>query len=267
MESTEAGANSDRAELEGSGTNTPLAPASSESPARRRIWMIVLTAGALAGLLACVAGELSHDFFRPRRYKVEVTGMSSMQPSRESQNAADLANAMLTFAILGSVTALIMGLAGGFAGRNLWRGAMVGLGSQAVGALAGAACSWALIPIFARQLVPDQNDLFTPILIHGGIWMAIGAVGGMAFAAGMGAWRQLPITAVCACVGAFTASVIFHLLVGMLFPHSSPSEPVGSTAVARLMASSLFTILVAIGVARGALGRVPLRLSHSGPAH
>ena len=95
--------------------------------------MIVLTAGVLAGLVAWVAGEAASNFFRPRKYKIEIMGMSSMQPSRESQRAADRANAALAFAILGSVTALAMGLAGGLAGRNPWRGAIVGLARRPSG--------------------------------------------------------------------------------------------------------------------------------------
>ncbi|GAC1468686.1 MAG: hypothetical protein NVSMB9_11580 [Isosphaeraceae bacterium] len=227
------------------------------SSTHRRVWTIVLAAGVLAGLVAWIAGELTHQFFRPRRYTVQIMGMSSEQPSRESQKAADLANAALGSAILGSVTVLAMGLAGGLAGRTAGRGVVIGLGAMAVGACAGAGMTLALVPILAGQLVPDWNDLLTPILIHGGIWMAIGAVGGLAFAISLRSWHQLPFIIASACLGAFTASILYHLLSGFFFPHSSSTEAVGGSAGIRLLATSLVTILVAIGVAQGNLRRVP----------
>jgi hypothetical protein len=245
MGSSELGANSSRTELEHG------------ARAHLRSWTIVLAAGLVAGVLAWVAGELTHGFFRPRRYSVEIMGMVSMQPSKESRRAADIANATLSSAILGSVAALTMGLAGGLIVHTPLRGAIIGLGAQALGAFAGAAASLALIPILYWELVPDSNDLLTPIMIHGGIWSAIGAVCAMAFAAGMSRWRQLPLAILFAGTGASTASVIFHLLTGILFPGSSSAEAVGGSAVVRLLATSLVTVLVAIGVGRGTLGRVP----------
>jgi hypothetical protein len=266
MGSFESGANSGQTELERTGAKAPVAVAASASRGRWRSWTILLAAGLVAGLVAWVAGEWTHGHFRARTYSVEVMGIKSMQPSRESQKAADIANAALASAILGSMTALTMGLAGGLTVRAPWRGAIVGLGAQVVGAFAAAGASLALIPIFFRQLVPDSNDLLTPILIHGGIWTAIGVVGGIAFAAGMNSWRHLPAAVFFACVGAFTASIIFHVLTGMLFPHSSSAEPVGGSAVVRLLATSLVTVLVAIGVAQGTLVR-PLRPADPGPTH
>jgi hypothetical protein len=166
-----------------------------------------------------------------------------------------LANATLAFAILGGVTGLMLGLAGGLAGRSRARGVIVGLASLAAGTIVGALASFALIPLFFRGLVPDLNDLLTPILIHGGIWMAIGALGGLAFAIGMGRGRHVPVAVGAACVGAFVASVLFHLLSEGLFADSSSTAPLAKSALARLLAMLLVTVLVAVGAARGTLGR------------
>jgi len=268
MGSFESGVNPAQTELESTAAEVqaPVALKASGSRARSQSWAILLAAGVVAGLVAWVAGELTHGFFRPRRYSVEVMGMKSMQPSRESQKAADIANSTLTSAILGSATAFMMALAGGLIVRSPLRGAMVGVVAQAFGAAAGAASAFVLIPIFFRQLVPDSNDLLTPILIHGGIWMAIGVVGGMAFVAGRNTWRELPLAVLSACVGAFIASISFHVLSGMLFPHISSLEPVGSSTVIRLLATFLVTVLVAIGIAKGTLNRLP-HPGQSKPAH
>jgi hypothetical protein len=60
-----------------------------------------------------------------------------------------------------------------------------------------------------------------------------------------------------ACVGAFLAAVLFHLISGSLFPDSRSTEALAGSSTVRLLAMLLVTVLVAIGSARGALGRVP----------
>jgi hypothetical protein len=181
--------------------------------------------------------------------------MQSMQPSRESQQVADIANSTLGAAILGSATCLMMGLAGGLAVRNPLRGAMVGIICQAFGALAGAAAAYGLNPLRFRQVVPDSNDLLTPILIDGGIWAAIGVVGAVAFVAATNTWRKLPIAILSACVGALVASIVYHVLTALLYPNSASSGPIGHSTTVRLLATSLAAFFVAIGVAKGTLGR------------
>jgi hypothetical protein len=190
-------------------------------------------------------------------FKVEVMDRTSLQPTAASQNAADVKNATLSFAILGCVTGLAMGCAGGLAGRSPSWGVIVGLGAQAAGGFVGAIASLALLPLFFRGHVPDPNDLLSPILIHGVIWSAVGAIGGLAFAMGMRRGRDLPKAIAAACVGAVLASVLFHLLVAGLFPDSGAAEPLGSSSVVRLLAMLLVTFLIAVGATRGALGRVP----------
>jgi hypothetical protein len=256
MESADSGSSSARAET----TNTlPTAAVTADVTrprTRRQIWMIALSVGVVAGLLAGLVVELTHGYFRPRLYQVSAMGQTSFQPSRESQRAADTKNATLAFAILGGITGLFMGLAGGLSGRSPARGVMAGLGGTVVGSAVAVPASIAFLPFFYQRLVPDTNDLLTPILIHGGIWMAIGAIGGMAFSVGMSGGRHLLSAVAAACAGAFVASVLYHLLGGFLVLNSSAAEPLASSAVLRLLAMLLVAVLVAVGSARGALGRV-----------
>src|SRR5262245_40097448 len=95
MGSSEPGANSGQAERQGPEAGAPAALSEVEPRARRRVWMIVVLAGLVAGAVAWVAGELAHGLFRPRLYNVVIMGRTWRQPSRESQQAADLANATL----------------------------------------------------------------------------------------------------------------------------------------------------------------------------
>jgi hypothetical protein len=183
--------------------------------------------------------------------------MTAMRPSRESQQLADTLNATLAFVILGGVTGLVMGIAGSLSGRSTERAGIVGLAALvagAAGAIVGFLAARALIPFFFRGLVPDRNDLLTPIMIHGGIWMAIGAVGGLAFAIGMRCWKRLPDVVAGACFGALLATFVFHALSGTLFPMSGSTEPVANTWIVRLLALFLVPVLIAVGAARGAQG-------------
>jgi len=220
-----------------------------------QVWAIALSAGLAAGIGSWLAGELAHGAFKPRLFAIEVMGgLSSRQPSRESQNAADSKNATVVFAILGGVTGLTMGFAGGLAGRSGSRGLKVGVGALVIGGLVGALASLALVPLFFRGFVPDRSDLLAPVMIHGSIWVAVGAVGGLAFAIGMRCWGRLADAIAGACFGALLATIFFHASAAGLFPDSGSTEPVASTSIVRLLAMGLISVLVAIGAAAGAQG-------------
>jgi hypothetical protein len=218
-------------------------------------WAIVLACGAAAGLVSWLAGELAHGAFKPQLFVVEAIGARSLQPSRESQRAADLKNATLVFSILGGVTGLAVGLAGGLAVHSPARGLKVGLLALGAGAIVGALASFALAPFFFRELIPDSNDLLSPILIHGGIWTAIGAVGGIAFAFAMGTSKRRFADAIAgACFGAILATIFYHALAAAVFPQAKSTEVVANTAIVRFLAMSLVPILTAVGAAFGAQG-------------
>jgi len=198
---------------------------------------------------------MTHDFFRPRLYEVQAMGLKTMKPSRESLGAANLANGTVADILLGGVTGLVLGYAGSLACRAPARGLKVGLPFFLAGAIVAAAASIVLIPLLSRGLVPDTNDLLTPILIHGAIWMAIGALGGAAFAWGLDQPRQIPIAAGAACVAGFLASVLYHLIDAGFFPDSDPTEPISHSSLVRFLSMLLPALFIAVGAARGSLAR------------
>jgi len=246
-------------------------------PDRGRVWAIVLASGVVAGLIAWGGGELTRGAFKPRLLKVQRLLQTFVQPTTQTQMAADLKNATLAFAILGAATGLAMGIGGGLAGRSQSRALTVGLGMGAIGALVGALVSWPLVALAARRIIPDPNDLATPLLIHSGIGIAIGAVGGAAFAAGMGVGRRFLRVVEGACLGALFGTVLVHLLGAAVFPDpdtlsrhfqglltvqndESINPGTSSTVLAyssllRLLARLLVTVLVAVGVSWGLLSR------------
>jgi hypothetical protein len=232
-----------------------LAQASVAMRTRGAIWAIVLACGAAAGLVSWVGGELAQHAFKPQLFLVEAMSVRALQPSRESQQSADFKNSLLTFLILGGVTGLAMGLAGGLAVHSSARGLKVGLLALGAGAIVGAAASLALVPFFFRELIPDTNDLLSPVLIHGGVWTAIGAVGGIAFAAALGTSRRRFADAVAgACFGAVLATIFYHALAAAIFPEAKSTDVVANSAIVRFLAMGLVPIMVAFGAAMGAQG-------------
>jgi hypothetical protein len=257
MESSDSGSTTGQDETTTAPAKTAVVEEAAPPRTHRQVWIIALSAGVAAGVLSWAIVEATHGYFRPRLYQVSALGLTTMRPSSESQQLADTLNATLAFVILGGVTGMVMGFAGALSGRSTERAGMVGLAALAAGAagaIVGFLASKVLIPFFYRGLVPDRNDLLTPIMIHGGIWMAIGAVGGLSFAIGMRCWKRVSDVIAGACFGALLATFCFHALSGTLFPMSGSTEPVANTWIVRAMAMFLVPVLIAVGAARGAQG-------------
>jgi hypothetical protein len=223
----------------------------------RPIWRIALACGAGAGIVAWTAGELTHGAFKPELVKQVTIAGTFIQPSLVTQNAADFKNAILAFSILGGVMALAMGIAGGLAARSIIRGLIVGSSGAVIGVLVAVGVTKLALPAFYRRLAPDPNDVMTPMLVHGAIWTALGAVGAIAFAIGIKARREYFYIIVNSCVAAFSASFLYHTAAEGLFPAANSSEPIASAASARLLAAVFVTMLVAVGAASGATIRTP----------
>ena len=68
-------------------------------------------------------------------------GFTAMQPSKESQIAADLANATVALTLLGGLTGLLLGFAGGLACRSPARGIKVALFALLAGAIVAVLAS------------------------------------------------------------------------------------------------------------------------------
>ncbi len=219
-----------------------------------QVWGIALTAGVAAGLGSWLVGELVHEFFRPQLFQIRVAFATFIQPTAASLNTADFKNTTLVFTVLGGVTGLVTGAAGGVAARSPARGLTVGLGGLVAGGLVGGGASLGLLPFYFRGVVPDPNDLLLPILIHGGVWMAIGAVGGAAFAIGMRCGPRIFDATAGACIGALLATLVFHGLCEAFFADSGSTALVATSPWVRLLAVSLITILSAMRGRKRALG-------------
>jgi hypothetical protein len=237
------------------------------------LWVaaVVLTAGAIAGAAGWVVSEQTQTVFRPRLFEVPQWEAIWMEPTAESRHTADSKNAALAHAILGCAAGLAMGMAGGLSAGAPARGLFVGLCAQAVGFMVGAFAALAIIPL-ARPVVPPvlstvASEVWLPLLFHGGIWGAVGAVAGAAFAIGMGSRKTHPGRAIfLAAVGGILAAVLFQLLAACLPLEAGATSPVAQWPVVRLAAMLLPNVMIAAGAALGAVGPARLVLPNLRPA-
>jgi hypothetical protein len=235
----------------------PSPPKPPPDRSRGSVWGIALGCGLVAGLAAWLAGELAYGSFQPRLSEVVIMQMRTVQSTTQTEHAAEFKNAMLAFALLGAITGLGMGAAGGLAGRSSPQGLIAASGGLAVGGLVGAGASLLALPLFYRQLIPDPNDILTPILVQAAIYLPIGALGGAAFALGRGNFRRLPHAVLGGILGALMATVLFHVIGASFFPDSFHTDPLATSFQLRLIARLLVTVLVAAGTARAVLGPRP----------
>ena len=257
MPATEPGASSDS--VESSGTR-PASPGGTAERGRSRTVSLALSAVVVAGLVAGLLGEVTHELFQPRLQRFQYGPIPGVDaPSLETQRIADTNNAALVMGIQGAVLALAMGLAGGLASRSPIRGAAVGLGAMVAGGAAGASATLAMLPILFRSLVPNPNDLLTLVLVETAIWSAIGAVAGLAMAMGFWRIRRLPIAVLQGAIAAIVAAIVHRLLCALISPASAPTTFLPDDATSRLLGVGLLFLFVAIGTAGGMLDTGPTR--------
>jgi hypothetical protein len=219
-----------------------------------RIWALAVGAGFLAGVLSWVAGEMALTAFKPELEEAQGMGVVLMLPSRKGELKADTQNAALAFGLLGAILGLGLGITGGLVeeASRTGRWAMAGLTGLAVGAALGVGASLALVPLFhqARMANPLSLDLTIPMLVHAGIWAAVGAGGGLAFGIGSaGDRRRIARTTIGGLVGGALAAVAYETIGALAFPLADTPRPLSLTWGSRLLARLLVATLAAAGAA------------------
>lgn len=238
---------------EGLATGTPRdsSPgASADSPPRPgRVWALALSGGVLAGLIAWLVGEATHTFFIPAVRPVTVMGITQMIPSYHEQARADRKNATLVFSAFGAILGLTLGAAGGLARRSLPAGARGTAVGALLGVAAGAGASVVLLPIFFHRQEQAAEELshevVFPLLIHGGLWGAIGAAGGASFGFGLGGKKRVAVAALGGLIGGILGAVVYEVAGLMVFTEARTTQPLAIAWAPRLLAMLAVSLLTA----------------------
>jgi hypothetical protein len=155
-------------------------------------------------------------------------------------------NAAVAYGLLGGI--LSLGLAATAACLlprfSLTRILTAGLASLALGALFGAASSYAVTPLYFNRL--GTADVTLSLLIHLAIWAAIGATAGLAFSMGCGTRKVLTGSLIGGITGGALAALLFDVC-GAFLPLARTERPLAEQADTRLAAAVLLSAFVALG--------------------
>jgi hypothetical protein len=201
-----------------------------------------VAAGLVAGVVAWAIGEATlvpEAGFQSKKEKIVVL------PS-----VAGIRNGSISFGALGAALGLGLGLAGGLIRRSVLRAVLAGATGLLLGGGAGVALTRLILPVYYEHT--RNGDVTYSLMVHAGVWVAVAAAAGLAFAIGLGGWRGVPRVMLGAAGAALLATVIYEFAGGLLFPRALTDRPISQTWESRLVARLLVTVLVAAGVVLGA---------------
>ena len=243
----------------GPGGPSSVAPAGAAPPERAgslvgpgpirpgAVWGWVVLASLLAGLGSWACGEATFDF-----YTVSEAAAKNLQdpgPMRKELAVIVPRNVAIANGAQGALLGLVLGLAGGLA-RGRWKSGLgAGLAGMVVGGLAGAALSFALVPLFQKHYDPAGQTLLITALARAGIWSAIGAVVGAAFGWGLGGVRQVGHSLLLGFLGGMVGTTVFELVNALANPSDLNDQVIPTHWTSRLIAYLIVAVFVGLGAA------------------
>ena len=171
----------------------------------------------------------------------------SFMAERSCPFARTTRNGAMSYAILGAILSLGLGMsAGSLKGRrSIARLFLAGLAGAVLGACAGVVSSYLLFPAYFRRM--ETADLTLSILIHLGIWTAIGGASGLAFGLGSGRRGMFVKSLIGGITGGALGAIVFDIC-GAFFPLARTERPLAEQAGTRLTANVILSLSVALGI-------------------
>jgi hypothetical protein len=212
-----------------------------------RVWVWAIAAGVLAGLLTWAGGEVVWG-----RIHSSQTPKIIPFPTAEDRDRVILGQVRSTatsFIQQGAILGIVFGLAGGLARRSARSMLTAALAGGLLGAVAAAGAAFGILPVYYRNVEPEENALGIPMLTHGAIWAAAGAAAGLAFGSGLGGRGRWARCALGGLLGGVAAAMVYEVVGAIAFPLDKTSQPVSATVVTRLFAHLAVGLLSAAGAA------------------
>lgn len=177
-----------------------------------------------------------------------ATSMPNRKPGTELSVPLATQNSAVSYALLGGLLSLGAGISARvlMEHRSVTEALPAGIIGLIIGAAGGGAAAYFLTPVYLNQL--ETADVTRSILIHLGIWGAIGAGAGIAFGIGA-ANRGVFVHALAGgIVGGSLAAVIFDI-IGGFFTLARTERPLSDEMGTRIAAHILVGLAVAAGIA------------------
>ena len=224
-------------------TQTPAAPNSVEAvrPGSAAIARTLVVGVLIAMAGAWIASTLADRF---RIIENVETGTKFRAVRLVIRNAAQ--NAAVAYGLLGAILSLSLAITSGclLPRFSLTRILTAGLAGMALGALFGAASSYAVTPLYFNRL--GMADVTLSMLIHLAIWSAVGAAAGVAFGIGCGTRKVFAGSLIGGITGGALAALLFDVC-GAFLPLAHTERPLAEQAETRLAAALLLSVFVVFG--------------------
>ncbi len=212
----------------------------------------------VVGILIAVAGAWIAMQFADRLRVLEL--VEHGEKFRGTTFRIDLAtrNAAVAYGLVGGILSLSLGvIAGSLLGRfSVPRLLAAGLTGLVLGTLLGATSSYALTPAYFSRM--EKADINLSILIHMGIWVAVGAAAGIAFGVGYGTRKVLVGSLIGGMIGAALATLFFDI-GGAFFPLARTERPLSVEAGTRLAGAALLCLFIVVGIMVVAFQNTPAK--------
>jgi hypothetical protein len=236
------------------GDHPAATPGAGRSGRPWRLGVAAVLAGLIAAAGAWLLGETRLVQVTPAISQYNMMGRLIRDATAETRQVAAIQTTARVYGVFGGLLGLLLGLAGGWA-RGRSRAAMI---AAAVGLLAGIAAGAvapiAVLPPYHRLIVGRGGGLVPALLMHCGLWTALGAAAGLAAGIGLADLRRLARAALGGAIGAVLGAVAFDVLAAIAFPLGGTDRPIPGTWGARLLAFLLLGVSIAAGAALGGRG-------------
>ncbi len=228
---------------------------STEALGDRSPWRLLLLAslgGVLAGAISWGIGEsrllevrLKHEHFMAMGRPIDGTPVASRLAGEQVTSAR-------LHAVFGGLFGFFMGLASGIARRSVGAALTASLLGAGLGAALGGGAAYLALPVYARYRHTTGGDLVGSLLLHCGLWVGIGAVGGLALGLGLGGGPRMLKAAGAGILGALCGVLVFEFLGALAFPLEETGLPTSATARTRLLARLLVALPSAVAASLAA---------------
>ena len=228
-------------------------------PSSGRCWLLVLSAGLLAGLAGFGIGEVAPKMFPiSTEYPPEIRGTRIAIEFEGRMGVSRDRSAAVWFRRAGDDSR--------FNARRRRRtcsayhqgeAIAAGIVGMVVGGGAGAGMTTVLLPIYhaTRTAFPDadqNNDLALALETHGGIWLAVGAAAGLALGIGLGGRARMARALIGGIFGACVGTSIYEFGGASPVPTRAGFRPMAREMMPRALAHLAVALCVA---ARAPVGR------------
>jgi MFS family permease len=216
------------------------------------VFVYVVGAALVAGLLAWGIGEKTHDYYQ---VPVSAQGSRDFTALNREERISDQKNTAIAYGTFGALLGVFSGAAGGALRRSIPGGVGAALAGLVLGGIGVALVSFALAPVFARFYSDENATLLLSFLVRGGIWAVVGMSAGLALGWGWRGLRGVTPVLTGGMAGGVCGTIAFELGNALLFPADRNDAVIPSSMQARLLAYLFVSVGVALGGVYAGHGR------------